>query len=61
MKIKTIIWDFDGTLLPLSPYDSEQTLTLYKLDEILQGGLSVVIDPLVAEHQANLLASLDNQ
>ncbi len=35
MRTDTIIWDFDGTLLPLAPYDSEQTLTLYKLDETL--------------------------
>lgn len=33
MKVDTIIWDFDGTLLPLAPYDSEQTLMLYKSDE----------------------------
>jgi len=33
MTTDTIIWDFDGTLLPLTPYDSEQTLMLYKLDE----------------------------
>ena len=33
MKTDTIIWDFDGTLLPLAPYDSEQTLMLYKLNE----------------------------
>ena len=33
MKTTAIIWDFDGTLLPLSPYDSEQTMVLYKLDE----------------------------
>ena len=32
MKFKTIIWDFDGTILPASPYDSEQTLLLYKLN-----------------------------
>ena len=29
----TIIWDFDGTLLPSNPYDSEQSLMLYKLHE----------------------------
>jgi len=29
----TIIWDFDGTLLPNDPYDSEQTLMMYKLHE----------------------------
>jgi len=34
MKTNTIIWDFDGTLLPLAPYDSEQTLMRFKLDEI---------------------------
>jgi len=33
MKTDTIIWDFDGTLLPLAPFDSEQTLMLFKLDE----------------------------
>jgi len=36
VNIKTIIWDFDGTLLPHAPYDSEQTLMLYKLDESAQ-------------------------
>ena len=33
MQTTTIIWDFDGTLLPPTPYDSEQTMVLYKLDE----------------------------
>ncbi len=33
MKPSMIIWDFDGTLLPNDPYDSEQTLLLYKLHE----------------------------
>ena len=33
METDTIIWDFDGTLLPQAPYDSEQTLMRYKLDE----------------------------
>jgi len=32
MKNYTIIWDFDGTILPSDPYDSEQTLLLYKLN-----------------------------
>lgn len=32
MKLYTIIWDFDGTILPSDPYDSEQTLLLYKLN-----------------------------
>ena len=31
MKPETIIWDFDGTLLPSDPYDSEQTLLIYRL------------------------------
>jgi phosphoserine phosphatase len=31
MKPDTIIWDFDGTLLPSDPYDSEQTLLRYRL------------------------------
>jgi phosphoserine phosphatase len=35
VKNKTIIWDFDGTLLPQAPYDSEQTLMLFKLDETI--------------------------
>ena len=33
MKPRTIVWDFDGTLLPNDPYDSEQALMLYKLYE----------------------------
>jgi peptide chain release factor 1 len=41
--------------------DHRINLTLYKLDEILQGALQPLIDPLLAEHQADQLASLDNQ
>ena len=33
MKADTIIWDFDGTLLPLAPYDSEQTMMMHRLGE----------------------------
>lgn len=33
MGTYSIIWDFDGTLLPNDPYDSEQSLMLYKLHE----------------------------
>ena len=29
MKSFTIVWDFDGTILPLKPFDSEQTLLLH--------------------------------
>ena len=38
--------------------DHRINLTLYKLDEIVQGSLESVIDPLVQEHQANLLADM---
>ena len=33
-------------------------LTLYKLDEVMAGGLDAVIEPLIAEHQAELLAAM---
>jgi peptide chain release factor 1 len=32
--------------------------TLYKLDEVLEGGLDHVIEPLVSEYQADQLAAL---
>jgi len=38
--------------------DHRINLTLYKLDEIMTGGLSQVIDPLMTEHQADELAHL---
>jgi peptide chain release factor 1 len=38
--------------------DHRINLTLYKLDEIMQGGLEHVIDPLINEHQAELLTQL---
>ena len=38
--------------------DHRINLTLYKLDEFMQGGVDQVIDPLINEHQAELLASL---
>lgn len=38
--------------------DHRINLTLYKLDEIMQGTLEHVVDPLRYEHQAELLASL---
>jgi peptide chain release factor 1 len=41
--------------------DHRINLTLYKLDEVLQGELRPIIDPLLAEYQADLLASLDEQ
>ena len=41
--------------------DHRINLTLYKLDEIVQGELSPVIEPLIHEHQANLLAEMAGQ
>ncbi len=38
--------------------DHRINLTLYKLDEILQGDLGQVIGPLTSEHEAELLAAL---
>ena len=38
--------------------DHRLNLTLYKLDEILAGGLDALIEPLVQEHQADLLAGM---
>jgi phosphoserine phosphatase len=33
MKTPTIIWDFDGTILPLAPFDSEQSLLLSRMNQ----------------------------
>jgi len=38
--------------------DHRINLTLYKLDEIMQGHLEEIIEPLTAEHQADLLAAM---
>ncbi|MBF0471697.1 MAG: peptide chain release factor 1 [Gammaproteobacteria bacterium] len=38
--------------------DHRINLTLYKLDEIMNGGLQQVIEPLINEHQADLLAAI---
>ena len=40
--------------------DHRINLTLFKLDEILQGSLEDIINPLNNEHQADQLASLEN-
>ena len=40
--------------------DHRINLTLYKLDSVVAGDLGEVIDPLTAEHQANLLAELSD-
>ena len=41
--------------------DHRINLTLYKLDEIIAGNLDPLIDPLISEHQADLLAALESQ
>ncbi len=41
--------------------DHRINLTLYKLDEVMQGGLDQVTDPLRQEHQAELLATLGDE
>lgn len=39
--------------------DHRINLTLYKLDDVMAGSLDQVINPLIQEHQAELLASLN--
>ena len=41
--------------------DHRINLTLYKLDEIMQGNLDEVVNPLIHEHQADLLASMSDE
>ncbi len=41
--------------------DHRINLTLYKLEEIMQGGLDQVIQPIINEHQAELLTQLGNE
>jgi peptide chain release factor 1 len=41
--------------------DHRINLTLYKLEEILQGNLDLVIEPLINEHQAELLTQLSEE
>jgi phosphoserine phosphatase len=33
MENLNIIWDFDGTILPSAPFDSEQSLLLYRMNQ----------------------------
>jgi peptide chain release factor 1 len=40
--------------------DHRINLTLYKLDEVLSGDLKPVIEPLIAEYQADLLATMSS-
>ena len=39
--------------------DHRINLTLYQLDDFIEGNIDMVIDPLINEHQADLLASLN--
>ena len=41
--------------------DHRINLTLYKLDEIIAGDLDCIINPLIHEHQADLLASIGEE
>ncbi|MBS3955206.1 MAG: peptide chain release factor 1 [Methylomicrobium sp.] len=41
--------------------DHRINLTLYKLDEIMQGSMEQVIEPLINEHQAKLLTQLGEE
>lgn len=41
--------------------DHRINLTLYKLEEIMAGNLDEVIEPLIAEHQADLLAAMSEE
>ncbi|MCI0667260.1 MAG: peptide chain release factor 1 [Methylococcaceae bacterium] len=41
--------------------DHRINLTLYKLDDILQGNLDLVVQPLIQEHQAELLSRLADE
>lgn len=41
--------------------DHRINLTLYKLNEVVEGDLGAIIDPLVLEHQADLLAAMGDE
>ena len=41
--------------------DHRINLNLYKLNEILSGSLDVIVDPLIADNEANKIASLNNE
>jgi peptide chain release factor 1 len=41
--------------------DHRINLTLYKLEEVMNGGLEQVIDPLINEYQAEQLAALSDE
>ncbi len=41
--------------------DHRINLTLYKLDDLMEGGLDQVVQPLINEHQAELLTQLGEE
>ena len=41
--------------------DHRINLTLYKLDEFMEGSLDIVVQPLINEHQADLLSALSQE
>lgn len=41
--------------------DHRINLTLYKLDDVMTGGLAQIIDPLTSEYQADLLATMSDE
>ncbi len=41
--------------------DHRINLTLYKLDEVIEGALDNIVEPLIAEHQADLLQQLGQE
>ena len=41
--------------------DHRINLTLYKLDEVMHGALDELVEPLIAEHQADLLAAISDE
>ena len=40
--------------------DHRINLTLYRLDDVVEGNLNVLLDPILQEHQADMLASLSD-
>ena len=41
--------------------DHRINLTIYRLDEVVEGDLNQLVDPILQEHQADLLASLSDE
>ncbi|ALB01286.1 peptide chain release factor 1 [Francisella persica ATCC VR-331] len=41
--------------------DHRINLTIYKLDEVMEGSLDSIIQPLIIEHQADLLATMSDE